>query len=88
MKPLLSFVGFFLFSLMGFSEEGLLANDSFSSEKRSWTCDGYCFLGGDMPGNPFRPISSTGATEEEARHNLDCDPYYQTGVTCKEIKSE
>lgn len=30
-------------------------------------------------------FSSTGATEEEARENIDCGPYEETGIVCKEV---
>ena len=52
-------------------------------EENEWICEGYCFLGGDVPTDPFQPISATGATEQEARDNIDCGPYTETGITCR-----
>lgn len=53
----------------------------------NWICEGYCFLGGDVPTNPFQPVSSSGATEQEARDNIDCGPYIETGIVCR-VESE
>lgn len=52
-----------------------------------WVCEGYCFLGGDTPTNPFQPVSSSGATEQEARDNIDCGPYTETGIVCRQVES-
>jgi len=59
---------------------------NFETNESKWVCSGYCFLGGDLPTNPWRPISSEGATEQEARDNLDCDPYMQSGVGCGQVQ--
>ena len=53
------------------------------SFSQKWSCSGYCFLGGDIPTNPWQPVSSVGATEQEARDNIDCGPYQEMGITCK-----
>ncbi|NBX76913.1 MAG: hypothetical protein EBQ92_10200 [Proteobacteria bacterium] len=56
------------------------------AEKSKWSCSGYCFLGGDTPTNPWVPVSSEGATEQDARDNIDCGPYQEVGITCEENK--
>lgn len=70
-------------SLFGYSNHPNLENE----KSPYWVCDGYCFLGGDVPVNPFQPVSSSGATEQEARENIDCGPYQETGIVCKEVAS-
>jgi len=83
---------FFLFWFMSISSATLLGeigeSDISSGSNRHWVCNGYCFLGGDTPVNPFQPVSSTGATEEEARENIDCGPYQETGIVCKEVNGD
>ena len=55
------------------------------NEKASyWVCDGYCFLA-DVPVGNFQPVSSIGATEKEARENIDCGQYQETGIVCEEV---
>jgi hypothetical protein len=69
-----------LISTQVFAEEGRFNNSQ-------WSCSGYCFLGGDTPTNPWQPVYSEGATEQEARDNIDCGPYEEVGITCRENKS-
>lgn len=69
---------------MGFSME----NQVSEQEVSKWLCEGYCFLGGDVPTNPFQPVSATGATEQEARDNIDCGPYEETGISCRVIQED
>jgi len=74
-------LGVMFFSLLGFSSE----NQTYDQDTAKWLCEGYCFLGGDVPTNPFQPVSATGATEQEARDNIDCGPYQETGISCRQI---
>jgi len=67
------------------SAQVLAHEDSPTANK--WSCSGYCFLGGDLPTNPWQPVSSEGATEQEARDNIDCGPYEEVGITCHENKN-
>ena len=50
-----------------------------------WSCSGYCFMGGDTPTNPWIPVSSSGASEEEARNNIDCGSFVEVGITCRKV---
>lgn len=84
LKNKLLIVGVVFFSLGGFS----FFHESSESEGSYWRCEGYCFLGGDVPTNPFQPVSATGATEEEARENIDCGPYQETDISCRLIKAQ
>jgi len=52
-----------------------------------WRCEGYCFLGGDTPTNPWQPVSSEGSTEQEARDNIDCGAYEEVGINCRQIQA-
>jgi hypothetical protein len=70
------------FSVLGFYD-GIQVEEQDSSK---WLCEGYCFLGGDVPTNPWQPVSATGATEQEARDNIDCGPYEETGISCRMIE--
>jgi hypothetical protein len=52
-----------------------------------WRCEGYCLLGSDLPTNPWQPVASEGATEQEARDNIDCGAYEEVGITCRQIQA-
>lgn len=54
----------------------------------SWECSGWCFMGGDYPTNPWIPVSSSGATEDEARDNIDCGMYQEAGISCRRVQDE
>lgn len=58
------------------------------NEDESWECSGWCFMGGDYPTNPWIPVSSTGATEDEARDNIDCGMYQEAGISCRKVQDE
>jgi len=64
--------------------------DNYNPEsiEESWCCSGYCFLGGDVPTNPFKEFGVCGATEREARNQIPCSPYDQMGVTCSKENRE
>ena len=51
-----------------------------------WSCSGWCFMGGDTPTNPWIPVSSTGATEQEARDNINCGMYEEAGISCRQVQ--
>jgi hypothetical protein len=63
-----------------------IAAETYSAEttEESWCCTGYCFLGGDVPTNPFKEFGVCGATEREARASIPCSPYDQNGVVCSQ----
>lgn len=56
-----------------------------SEPKDVWQCDGYCYYGGDAPTSPFVPVGSQGATEQEARDNIDCNGFEEVDITCRKI---
>lgn len=62
------------------------ANLSWSEEK--WECHGYCFLGGDCPTNPWQPVGSSGASEQEARDNIDCGSFEEVNITCSKTNQD
>ncbi len=54
--------------------------------EEQWSCSGWCLLGADTPTNPWIPVSSTGATEQEARDNIDCGIYDEGGISCRRVQ--
>ncbi len=75
-----------LINMLGFnvSFSALVAATEPRAEEE-WSCSGWCFMGGDYPTNPWIPVSSTGATEDEARDNIDCGMYQEAGISCKRV---
>ena len=69
-------------SFLAFSHE----YSNLEQDASLWLCEGYCFLGGDVPTDPFQPVSATGATEQEARDNIDCGSHEETGISCRMIE--
>lgn len=65
-----------------------VAEESQPLEASKWVCEGYCFLGGDVPTNPFQPVIAYGNTEQEARDNIDCGAYTETGIACRQIEQQ
>ncbi len=57
-------------------------------QAEAWECSGWCFMGGDYPTNPWIPVSSSGATEDEARDNIDCGMYQEAGISCRRVQDE
>jgi hypothetical protein len=51
-----------------------------------WLCSGYCFMGGDTATNPWVPVSANGASEQEARDNIDCGPFVEVGISCRSTR--
>jgi hypothetical protein len=62
-----------------------MADEQLPMEEQ-WSCSGWCLLGADTPTNPWIPVSSTGATEQEARDNIDCGIYEEVGITCRQAQ--
>ena len=71
-------------SVFGVFASGVMAHDENKAEL--WSCRGYCFMGGDTPTNPWIPVSSTGASEEEARDNIDCGPFVEVEISCRKVE--
>ena len=69
------------------SSQPAMAFENFT-QGESWECSGWCFMGGDYPTNPWIPVSSTGATEDEARDNIDCGIYQEAGISCRKVQDE
>jgi hypothetical protein len=57
-----------------------------AEEEEEWSCSGWCLLGADTPTNPWIPVSSTGATEQEARDNIDCGIYEEVAISCRHVQ--
>lgn len=55
---------------------------------QEWECRGYCYYGGDAPTSPLVPVAARGATEEEARNNIDCDGFEEVDITCALVSDD
>lgn len=80
-----------MFRLAAITLATLISTQVLAEEVRlndsQWSCSGYCFLNGDTATDPWQPVYSEGATEQEARDNIDCGPYEEVNITCRENKS-
>ena len=60
--------------------------EEFRETEELWSCSGYCYMVGDTATNPWIPVSSSGASEDEARENIDCGQFVETGITCRYVR--
>ena len=79
-----SFVGI-VFLSVAFSASAYASSCDDGETEELWSCNGYCFMGGDTPTNPWLPVSSTGSSEQEARDNIDCGQFVEVGITCQKV---